>query len=441
MNKETPIPGDIVQKVLKEHSVTNIGKASIRELGRIVNSIEKVSGIKFIRMEMGVPGLPAAREGLEAEIEALQKGVAAVYPPIDGIPELKQETSRFLKLFLDVDVEASGCVPTVGSMQAGFTAFLMTSRCRVGRAKTLFLDPGFPVQKQQHHVLGIPYETFDVYDFRGEKLADKIESYLKQGDIASILYSNPNNPAWICFTEHELRMIGELANRYDVTVIEDLAYLGMDFRKDYSQPGKAPFQPTVAHYTDNYLLMISASKIFSYAGQRIGMMAVSDTLFKRCYPDLKRYYTSDVFGHALVYGALYALSAGTSHSPQYALAAMFRAASDGRLNFVEIIREYGRKATIMKKLFLDNGFTLVYDRDEDLPLADGFYFTIAYPGMSSGEILEELLYYGISAISLDITGSTRSDGLRACVSLPQHSQFEDLKFRLNEFKKHHPIAQ
>ena len=36
--------------------------------------------------------------------------------------------------------------------------------------------------------------------------------------------------------------------------------------------------------------------------------------------------------------------------------------------------------------------------------------------MSSDELLHNLLYFGISAISLSITGSER-DGIRACVSL------------------------
>ncbi len=62
-------------------------------------------------------------------------------------------------------------------------------------------------------------------------------------------------------------------------------------------------------------------------------------------------------------------------------------------------------------------FKIVYDRDLDEPLADGFYFTISYPGMTGEYLIEELLHYGISAISLDITGSERNEGLRACVSL------------------------
>jgi aspartate/methionine/tyrosine aminotransferase len=94
------------------------------------------------------------------------------------------------------------------------------------------------------------------------------------------MYSNPNNPAWICFTEKELGIIGELCTRYDVIALEDLAYFGMDFRQDTSRPGVPPFIPTVARYTDNYILLISSSKSFSLAGQRIGMTAISDGLFE-----------------------------------------------------------------------------------------------------------------------------------------------------------------
>ena len=93
--------------------------------------------------------------------------------------------------------------------------------------------------------------------------------------MSSLIYSNPNNPTWICLTEEELSIIGELCRKYDVIAIEDLAYFGMDFRKDYLNPGEPPFQPTVARYTDDYVLLISSSKIFSYAGQRIAIMAIS----------------------------------------------------------------------------------------------------------------------------------------------------------------------
>ncbi len=437
--ENTPINAQVVTEKIKNSSIQDMGKASIRELVKLVYDIEGETGDNFIRMEMGVPGLPAPEIGIHAQIEALKKGVASKYSMIDGLPELKNEASRFAKLFLNIDISPESCLPTVGSMQGGFATFLVANRNNHNRKGTLFIDPGFPVQKQQCKVLGHEYESFDVYHYRGEKLRDKLESYLKTGEISSIMYSNPNNPTWICFTDQELKIIGELSQKYDVTVIEDLAYFAMDFRHDYSKPGQPPYQPTVAHYTDNYVLLLSTSKAFSYAGERLGMILVSDALFNRSYPDLLRYYPTDKFGHSLIYGALYTLTAGTSHSAQYAVAAMLKAVNNGKYDFVENVKEYGTRAHIMKKHFVDNGFTIVYDHDEDKPIADGFYFTFSYPGFSGGELVEELLYYGISAISLEITGSDHSEGLRACVSQFSLDQEDALKQRLRQFHADHPV--
>src|SRR5664280_2356921 len=428
--KEVPISYELIMTLARTNDIPSPGASSIREIVHLVNKIEEETGVKFIRMEMGVPGLPANQIGIDAEIAALKRGVASVYPDISGIEPLKNETSRFIKLFLDIDIKPQGCIPTVGSMMAAMVSFLVANRNDRTKEGSLFIDPGFPVQKQQVKMLGHDCCSFDIYNYRGKKLRAKLESYLKTKKISSLLFSNPNNPSWICLTEDELAIIGELSKKYDVIVIEDLAYFGMDFRKDYSNPGKPPFQPTVARYTDDYIMLISSSKIFSYAGQRIGMMAISNHLFDRSYPDLLRYYPSDKFGHSLVFGALYGISAGVSHSSQFGLSAMLKAANDGTHNYRDDLMEYAEKAKIMKELFVKHGFKIVYDKDIDEPIADGFYFTISYPGFKDRELLWELLNYGVSAISLDITGSDRKDGLRACVSLVPRELFGDLDLSL-----------
>jgi aspartate/methionine/tyrosine aminotransferase len=433
----TPVDPKVVDKKIEELGISSLGTASIREIVKLVNGIEKETGVDFVRMEMGVPGLKAPSIGIEAEKKALDSGLASIYPNIEGVRELKSETSRFLKLFLDIDVHPKGCVPTVGSMMGGIASFMVVNRNDASKEGTLFIDPGFPVQKQQVRILGHDFRSFDVYDYRGPKLKEKLESYLQTGKVSSILYSNPNNPSWICLTEEELEIIGTLAKKYDAVVIEDLAYLGMDFRHDYSKPGMPPYQPTVAKYCDDYILLISSSKIFSYAGQRIGMMVMSDHLFNRRYPDLLRYYTSELFGHSMVFGALYALSSGVPQSTQAGLTAMLKAVNDGEYDYRTDVLEYGRKADEMKKFFIKNGFKIVYDTDIDQPIADGFYFTISYPGMDSDQLLRELLYYGISAISLIITGSTHTEGLRACVSMIPREMFPALEERLKKFRTNH----
>jgi len=437
----TPIDHLIVRQEIEKMGLKSIGLASIRELNRVVNNIEAATKEKYIRMEMGVPGFDPPKIAVDAEIDALKKGVGSKYPPFDGIPELKLEISRFVNNFIDVDISTESCFPTVGSMQGCYMAMMVTTRRLKNKNKILFLDPGFPVNKLQASVIGAPYVNFDVYEYRGEKLAAKLESYLEKGDIASLLYSNPNNPAWICFTEKELAIIGELATRYNCIVMEDLAYFGMDFRKDYSTPGKAPFIPSVAKYTDNYILLISSSKSFSMAGQRIGMTAIPDKLFSSVGDNLEPFFGSNKFGYAYIFGAMYALSSGVSHSNQWGLAGLLKAVNNGDYNFVDNVKEYGDRAHAMKQLFTDNGFKIVYDMDDDVKIADGFYFTISYPGFSGVELVEELLYYGISAISLTTTGSDRHEGLRACVSLTGQDRFGVLEDRLKAFEKDHPEGQ
>jgi aspartate/methionine/tyrosine aminotransferase len=430
----TPVDYNVAKEVINSYALSDFGKATIREVVAISSQLEQQTNTEFIHMEMGVPGLKPAQTGVNAEINALHNGIASVYPNINGEPELKKEASRFIKAFMDVDIAPECCVPVTGSMQGTYASFLVCGQCAAGKDTILFIDPGFPVQKQQITVMEYRYESFDAYEYRGEKLRPILEKYLEKGNLAAVIYSNPNNPAWFCLTDAELKIIGEVTAKYDVTVIEDLAYFAMDFRKDLGTPFRAPYQPSIARYTDHYILQISGSKIFSYAGQRIGITAISNRLYHRPYPGLTQRYGGGTFGTVYIHRVLYALSSGTSHSAQYALAAMFKAASDGDFDFVSEMKEYGNRAGKIKKIFTRYGFQIVYDRDLDEPVADGFYFTITYPGMTGSQLMQELIYYGISTISLSTTGSNQ-EGLRACVSFIKEHQYALLEERLKLFRE------
>ena len=428
--RPTPIPRNIIDDAITDYGIQDFAKATIREVKAVAAFAEKESGVEFIKMEMGIPGLPASKVGVEAQIDALRNGIANSYPDIQGYPELKRQASRFLKAFVGVEVDAEGCIPVVGSMQGTFASFLLCSQA----------DPQkdtFPVQKMQLQVMGVKYETFDVYDFRGEKLVPKLESYLSKGNICAIIYSNPNNPSWICLTEDELKGIGELATRYDAIVMEDLAYFAMDFRKNLSKPFEPPFQATAARYTDNYMLLVSGSKAFSYAGERIGVVCIGDKLFHRHFPALAQRYEGLPFGMVFSTRILYALSSGMSHSAQYALAAIMKAACDGTYDFRKEVSVYGERAHRLKEIFKRHGFYVVYDKDMGEDIADGFYFTIGYPGMTSGQLAHELMYYGVSAICLITTGS-HQEGLRVCTSFIRDNQYELLDDRMAIFAENNP---
>lgn len=433
-----PVSQQQLESEMSAMNIPDITSATIRQILALATRLEEHLGAPFVHLEMGNPGLPASQVGIDAEREALLHGIAGQYPNIAGIAPLKENASEFLKAFVGLDIPPRCIVPTVGSMQGTFTLFLLLSQRLPGKDTILFLDPGFPAQHHQAKILGLQQRSIDIYDCRGDALQSKLDQAMSDGRVTAIVYSNPNNPAWFNFTDTEYRAIASAADRYDAIIIEDHAYMGMDFRVRYGIPYQAPFVPSVAKYTDKCILLVSASKIFSYAGQRIAVMCMTPAVYDRQYEFFRTFYEMPAFGEAYTFGVLYCASSGVAHSVQYGFAEMLRAAVDGKLDFVKESQEYGRRAAIAKKLFTDNGFHIVYALDGERPISDGFFFTIGYGGFSGSDLQKELLRYGISTISLPSTGS-RQQGLRVCVSmLNSDDTVRALGQRLNAFHHGHP---
>ena len=87
--KNIPFDRSLIDGILEGNKVKSVGSSTIREVKKIIDDLEAATNEKFIRMEMGIPGLPATQIGLDAQIQSLKDGVAAVYPDIYGTKELK----------------------------------------------------------------------------------------------------------------------------------------------------------------------------------------------------------------------------------------------------------------------------------------------------------------------------------------------------------------
>ena len=429
---------ELVAEAAGVNHVADLSHATIGETLLVAQYLEQKTGIPFIRMDQGSPGLPANRYGIEAEKKALDSGIISQYPAAAGVKELKDAASEFVKAFINIDITPRACVPTVGSVAGSFGSFIACTQRDKSKNKVLFIDPGFPIQKSQLRILGTEWKDFDIFNYRGTALKAKLEEELKDDDIAAIIYSNPNNPAWISLEEEELQIIGDLATKHDVIVLEDLAYFAMDNRRDLSHPYQAPYVRTVARYTDNYILMLSSSKIFSYAGQRIALVCISDKLFDRHFPALEeRYHDSGIFGPTFIASIQYMITSGCTSSTQYGYAEMLRLSCEGKINFVADTKEYAIRAQKMKKIFLDNGFTITYPKDVTENIGDGFFFSLSYPGLTGSQLVTELIHYGVSSINLDTTGSEQQ-GVRACTSRMREELYPVLEERMKAFKADHP---
>ena len=84
-----PFDRAVVARII-ESLPFDVRNASIREMSRLVDTLESELSVRFIRMEFGIPGLPTSDIAVNAEIAALRdRRVGHIYAPFDGIPELK----------------------------------------------------------------------------------------------------------------------------------------------------------------------------------------------------------------------------------------------------------------------------------------------------------------------------------------------------------------
>ena len=182
-----PLSKQQLGDLLSEMGIDDISRTTIRQCSMVGSALEEMAGEKFSHLEFGVPGIPVCRIGVEAQKKAIDDGMPSVYPNVQGIPELKKNASRFVKAFIDIDIDPKGIVPTVGSMQANMTSILECSHLQPGKDTILYICPGFSAHGRQPDLLGIKNIFFDIYEYRAEKLRAKLESYFKQGNIAAIL--------------------------------------------------------------------------------------------------------------------------------------------------------------------------------------------------------------------------------------------------------------
>ncbi len=436
MAENIPLEKQHLDEIFSETGF-NSRNLSIRETNRLATIINKKHNIEFVRMEMGIPNIPTSDIAKKAEKEAIDNGLQGFYPPFDGIPELKKAGCEFAKAFLDLDLENKHIIPTCGSLQGGYISQALAGNMIKGKKTILYLDPTFPVTRYQAKFLGLQSIGIDLYDYRGEKLIKEIKKHVANGQIGGILWSSPNNPSWSCLNDFELKEIAEICDSNEILAIEDLAYIGMDFRKDYSVPFSKPFIPTIGKYGENWITLVSASKAFSFPGPRCAIAIISPHINEKKYSNLKEFCDREQFGHAFSLGGLYVTTSGTSHTAQYGLAKMLEAATSGEFNFIEITSEYGRRAEKVKEIFLKYGFEQVYKKDMDETVGNGFYLTMSYPGYEGNDLMLELLRYGISTITLKSTGSVRHEGLRVCISFIGLEEMPTLEKKLQKFMEDH----
>ncbi len=197
----------------------------IRSFVRRANAIERETGRKLVRLNIGQPDLPPARV-----LEAYRRGLtnpefvnSSSYPPAEGVPELRSAIARMERDTFGVDADQSRVYVTLGGCGALKFVFKILG-ARVGRRNNILsMAPGWGVISNFAWEYEIEANFVNLLTpgggFREEVAEENVD-----GDTVGIYVNSPNNPTGSILAPETVRDILEFARERDLWVVSDEAY-------------------------------------------------------------------------------------------------------------------------------------------------------------------------------------------------------------------------
>lgn len=422
---------------------------NVEDFWQAIDHLENTTGAQFIRMDFGVPGLRTLPNCIDVQKSNISNGITArAYPPHIGTESLRREMSVFINDRTHLRFTKNNLFATCGGTQALYVAQALAIGIQNNKDSILYLTPGYPPMLSQGKSLGKKILCIDTTFYRDNELVEQIQEHFAQHKIAAIVWASPSNPLWSILSPKELSAIAQLCEKYQVTPIEDMTYLGM-LTQDNGNIFKIP---SIGQFTSKYLMVFSSSKILSYAGERIGLIGISDGLQHEIYPDLEHLFSTQSIQKACA-TFIFNTTAGAPHSAQHAVADTLKKINNREINIELELNRYSTRSKFFKKLLTASGFTLLEQKPplanhKVIPLTnvnhlnpahsiylpnDGFYVCFYHKNYTSFELTLKLLNLGITVLPLSSFHSGHTQGVRACVGRASIKALNQFKNRLHNF--------
>lgn len=214
---------------------------------------------------------------LETFVEGFKIGSHVAYTEYRGGKEIRHEVAAKLAKFTGAPIEAdSELILTPGTQGALFLAL----GCMVGRGdKVAIVEPDYfdnrkLVEFFDGELIPVKLDYLSQDSCAGVNLPALEESF-KQG-VKLFLFSNPNNPTGVIYSQHEIETIAALAKKYNVALIVDELYSRQIFDNHPYTHLRA-----LAEKPANLLTIMGPSKTESLSGFRLGTAFGTASIIER----------------------------------------------------------------------------------------------------------------------------------------------------------------
>jgi len=370
-----------------------ISPSGIRRFFDLLASIEGV-----ISLGVGEPDFATPWHISEAAIESLKKGYT-MYTSNSGMPELRQELSRYLRNNYNLEYNPDGeLLITVGVSEALDLAMrallnpgdevIMSDPCYVSYNPCITLAGGIPVM--------VPTNEENNFELSAADIETRITSRTK-----AILIGYPANPTGAVMSRDKLAEIAEVAQRHRILVISDEIYAKLVYDVEHT------CFATLPGMKENTILLNGFSKTYAMTGWRIGYAAAPREIIA-----------------AMTKIHQYTMMC----APTMGQVAAIEALRAGEDSATEMVEDYNRRRLVMVKGLRDIGLSCFEPKG-------AFYAfpSIKRTGMTSEEFAERLLTEEKVAVVPGSAFGECGEGYVRCCYATSLAEIEESLARMKRF--------
>jgi aminotransferase len=384
-------------KGITSQLVNKITPSGIRRFFDLVASTEDA-----ISLGVGEPDFTTPWHIREAAIYSLEKGYT-MYTSNLGIPELRQELSRYLKASHGLDYDPdSELLITVGvseGLDLACRAILdpgdevvMPDPCYVSYNSCVILAGGKAIM--------VPTDEKNNFEISAADIEANINDRTK-----AIMLGYPANPTGAVMPRHKLEKIAELARRNNLLIISDEIYGQLVYGMEHTCVATLP------QMKDSTVLLGGFSKAYAMTGWRLGYVAASKE----------------------VIAAMFKIHQYTIMcAPTMAQVAAIEALTSGEEDVKEMVEDYNRR-----RLFMVKGLNKI-----GLPCFEPKGAFYAFPsikstGLTSEQFAEKLLMEEKVAVVPGTAFGQCGEGYVRCCYATSMADIEEALKRMGKFVGKH----
>jgi aminotransferase len=374
-----------------------IAPSGIRRFFDLLASMEGV-----ISLGVGEPDFATPWHIREAAIYSLEKGYT-MYTSNLGMPELRQELSRYLKDSYNLDYDpGSELLITVGvseGLDLTMRAILdpgdeviMPDPCFVSYNPCVVLAGGTPIM--------VPTNEENNFELSSTAIEARVTNKTK-----AILIGYPANPTGAVMTREKLAQIAEVARRHRLLVISDEIYARLVYSVEHT------CFATLPEMKENTILLGGFSKAYAMTGWRIGYAAANKEVIAAM---------TKIHQYTMLC------------APIMGQIAAIEALKSGESSIAEMVEDYNRRRLVMVKGLNDIGLPCFKPKG-------AFYAfpSIKVTGMTSEEFAEKLLMEEKVAVVPGSAFGQCGEGYVRCCYATSLAEIEEALSRMGRFVNKH----